>query len=66
MCNPEKIEKWRLAILIGISSSTLSRMLNHFYFDELKKLNYRKNQKFLFKHQLNYLFPAGIDFEFKK
>ncbi len=64
--NPYSIEKWRLAQILGISQRTLSRWLNEIEYDELKKRGYRKTQKILLKPQLDYLFPAGLNFKFSE
>jgi len=56
------IGKSQLADALNISSRTLSRLLNVIEYPELKKLRYRKSQRILYKHQLDYLFPNGINF----
>lgn len=61
--NPVCIEKWKLAVQIGISYRSLARMLNEIFYDDLVKLNYNKYQKIVYRHQLDFLFPHGIDFE---
>lgn len=63
MENPNKIWKAELAELFGFSQKTLSFYLNVLNFDELKKLGYRKTQKYLTKPQLDFLFPTGIKME---
>ena len=62
--NPIKIERWRLAQLLGISERTLRRMFNELYFDELKKIGYTKGTLYIFQQYLDYVFPNGIDFEY--
>lgn len=64
--NPLKIEKQKLCRILGISGSTLARMLNRLYFDDLQPTNYNKFQKYLYKCQLDIIFPAGIEIEFVK
>jgi len=63
--NPVRITKKELAIKLGITSQALAKMLNEYYFDILEPLNYKKRQKFLLRHQLDKIFPAGIEFETK-
>lgn len=62
--NPLKIEKWRVAEILKISDRTLCRWLNVLYYDDLKKQGYRKTQHGLLQHQLDVVFPYGLDFEF--
>ncbi|MBR6279385.1 MAG: hypothetical protein IKR41_11625 [Bacteroidales bacterium] len=63
--NPLKIEKQKLCRRLGISDRTLARMLNELYFDDLLPTNYNKFQKYLYKCQLDIIFPAGIEIEKK-
>ena len=63
--NPARITKKELSIKLDISAQALSRMLNNDYFDLLKNTGYKKRQKYLLRHQLDIIFPAGIDFETK-
>jgi hypothetical protein len=63
--NPIYIEKWRLAQVLKISPESLRKLLNRENLQQLQKLNYQTRQHRLFRHQLDYLFPEGIDFEFE-
>jgi|GEM_PF-2883764 hypothetical protein len=63
--NPIYIEKWRLAQVLQMSPQSLRNLLNRKNLQQLQKLNYQPRQRRLFRHQLDYLFPEGIDFEFE-
>jgi hypothetical protein len=57
---PNLISKKELRRLLGVSQKFLSDWLNKQEYEELRKLGYRKNQKYLLRHQLEYLFPDGL------
>jgi len=63
MSNPAFIRKKDLAIKLDLSAFQLYRLLNVDYIEELEKLNYKRRQKYLLKHQLDAIFPAGIENE---
>lgn len=54
------MSKCELAILAGVSSSTLQNWTNRRYYDELKKLGYYKNQKLLLPCQVKFLFERLV------
>jgi len=64
--NPLYLEKWKIVQLLGVSRETVRKMLNVYYFDDLKKAGYRKTTKILYQHQLDIVFPLGLDFEMNK
>lgn len=64
--NPARITKKQLRIQLNISDNELRTMLNKDYIELLLPLGYRKRQKYLLRHQLDVIFPSGIDFETKK
>lgn len=47
--------KYEIAERIGISRGRFSYWLNVLYFDELVKIGYDKNQKYLTPSQIDYL-----------
>ena len=60
--NPVKIEKWKVAEFLGISSETLRKMLNECYLDDLVKLGYEPRKKILYRHWLDVVFPSGFGY----
>lgn len=54
------LTKCELAILCGVSRSTLHDWMNHRYFEELKKLGYQKNQRILLPLQVKFLFEKLV------
>jgi hypothetical protein len=54
--------KYQVAARIGISKTTLSRWLNHRYYNELVILGYHKHQKILTAKQLKFLIEK-LDFD---
>jgi transcriptional regulator with XRE-family HTH domain len=54
--------KYQLADRLGVSTRTLSRWLNSMYYEQLKKLGYHKNQKYLLPDQVRFL-QGKLDFE---
>lgn len=50
------LSKFELATLCGVSMSTLQHWMNVRYYDELKKLGYKKCQKILLPCQVQFLF----------
>lgn len=57
------MSKCELAILTGISRSTLHHWLNVRYFTELKKLGYIKHQKILLPCQVKFLIERLVIIE---
>lgn len=47
--------KYEIAADMGISTRTLARWLNGRYFEDLVKLNYTKQQKYLLPVQIEFL-----------
>ena len=54
------VTKSELAILTGVSRSTLHLWMNVRYFEELKKLGYIKTQKILLPLQVKFLFERLV------
>lgn len=50
--------KAEFAEKLGISNSCRAKWLNSLYYEELKKLGYRKTQRFLLPKQLEFLFKT--------
>jgi hypothetical protein len=63
MNNPAIITKKELRNRLDLTANQLYRLLNVDYIDILEKLSYKKRQKYMLKHQLDAIFPAGIDNE---
>ena len=63
MNNPIRITKKELRNILQITPTALANMLNVHYIDVLEPLGYKKTQKYLLRHQLDKIFPAGIQFE---
>lgn len=51
----EALTKQEVCQILKVSNTTLQYYLNNRYFEELKKIGYRKRQKKLTPKQLNYL-----------
>lgn len=62
---PNKIWKSDLADILNMSPSSLSNWLNVIEYDELSKLHYRKTQRCLFRPQIEYLFPTGLEVDYE-
>jgi len=58
------LTKCELAILCGVSSTTLHRWMNVRYYEELKKLGYRKNQIILLPPQVKFLIERLVVIEY--
>lgn len=52
---PVMVTKTRLAVALKMSPSTLQDTLNRKYFDDLVKLGYKVNDKFINRSILHYL-----------
>jgi len=57
------VTKCELAILTGVSCSTLQRWMNKRYFKELEKLGYEKKQRILLPLQVKFLFERLVIIE---
>ena len=54
------VTKCELAILAGVSGSTLQTWMNRRYYEELKKLGYTKKQRILLPAQVAFLFERLV------
>lgn len=54
------VTKFELAVLAGVSCCTLQTWCNRRYYEELKKLGYRKNQRILLPAQVKFLFERLV------
>jgi hypothetical protein len=57
------VTKSELAILAGVSCSTLQTWMNRRYFEELKKLGYSKKKRILLPLQVKFLFERLVIIE---
>jgi hypothetical protein len=54
--------KYQLAQRLNVSMRTISRWLNERYFEQLRKMGYRKEQKYLLPEQVRFL-QGKLDFD---